>query len=237
VLSLSTSLLINQFLYTKLPYNPQRDLAMVTHVVNAPIALLAHPSVPAANAAELARYLAANKGKLSYGSWGVGSAGHLSLAEMSQRFGADMTHVAYKGEAPMLQDLVGGQIQLAFASMLQAKTFADAGKLKIIGVTGEKRSGALPAVPTLVEQGWKDDVFRITGWVGVAAPAGTPRPIVDRIAQELRAVCEMPEVRARILALMGNEPTAYGPEQFAALYARDLPVWQRVVKETGATLD
>ena len=237
VFSLSTSLLINQFLYKKLPYNPQKDLALVSHVVNAPIALLVHPGVPATNAAELAKYITANKGKLSYGSWGVGSAGHLSLAEMSQKFGADMTHVAYKGEAPMLQDLVGGQIQMAFASMLQAKTFADSGKLRIVGVTGEKRSGALPASPTLLEQGWKDDIFRITGWAAVAAPAGTPKAVVDRLAEEIRKACEQPEVRARVLALLGSEPTAYGPEQFAALYARELPVWQRVVKDTGASLD
>lgn len=235
--SLSTSMLINQFLYKKLPYNPQKDLALVSHVVNAPIALLVHPGVPASSAAELAKYITANKGKLSYGSWGVGSAGHLSLAEMSQKFGADMTHVAYKGEAPMLQDLVGGQIQMAFASMLQAKTFADSGKLRIVGVTGEKRSGALPASPTLLEQGWKDDIFRITGWAGVAAPSATPKAVVDRLAEEIRKACEQPEVRARVLSLLGSEPTAYGPEQFAALYARELPVWQRVVKDTGASLD
>ncbi|SFN39440.1 tripartite tricarboxylate transporter substrate binding protein [Variovorax sp. OV329] len=237
VFSLSTSLLINQFLYKKLPYNPQKDLALVSHVVNAPIALLVHPSLPASNAVELAKYISANKGKISYGSWGVGSAGHLSLAEMSQKFGADMTHVAYKGEAPMLQDLVGGQIQMAFASTLQAKTFAEAGKLKIVGVTGEKRSGALPNSPTLLEQGWKDDIFRITGWAAVAAPAATPKPVIDKLAEEIRKACELPEVRTRMLALLGSEPTAYGPEQFAALYARELPVWQRVVKDTGASLD
>ncbi len=237
VLSLSTSLLINQFLYKKLPYAPQKDLALVSLLANVPIVLLAHPSVPASNAAELARYISANKGKLSYGSWGVGSAGHLSLAAMSQGFNADMTHVAYKGEAPMLQDLIGGQIQLAFASALQAKSFAESGKVKAIGVTGEGRMPALPNVPTLAEQGWKDDIFRITGWVAVAAPAATPKPIVDRLAAELRAISEMPDVRSRFVAIMGVEPVALGPEQFAAAYAKDLPVWQRAVKETGASLD
>ena len=237
VLSLSTSLLTNQFLYKKLPYSPQRDLTLVSLLANVPVVLLVHPSVPASNAAELARYLAANKGKLSYGSWGVGSAGHLSLAEMSQKFGADMTHIAYKGEAPMLQDLIGGQIQLAFASALQAKSFAESGKVKVIGVTGEARMPALPAVPTLVEQGWKDDIFRITGWVAVAAPAATPKPIVEKLAAELRAISEMPDVRSRFVAIMGIEPVAWGPEQFTAAYAKELPVWQRVVKETGATLD
>jgi tripartite-type tricarboxylate transporter receptor subunit TctC len=237
VLSLSTSLLINQFLYKKLPYAPQKDLALVSLLANVPIVLLAHPSVPANNAAELAKYISANKGKLSYGSWGVGSAGHLSLAAMSQTFNADMTHVAYKGEAPMLQDLIGGQIQLAFASALQAKSFAESGKVKAIGVTGETRMQALPNVPTLLEQGWKDDIFRITGWVAVAAPAATPKPIVDRLAAELRAISEMADVRSRFVAIMGIEPVALGPEQFAAAYAKDLPVWQRAVKETGASLD
>lgn len=237
VLSLSTSLLINQFLFKKLPYNPQRDLVMVSQIATAPIVLLAHPSVPAATAPELAKYLAANKGKFAYGSWGIGSAGHLSLAQMSQAFHADMNHVAYKGEAPMLQDLIGGQIQFAFASVLQAKSFVGSGKVKVIGVTGERRIGALPNVPTLAEQGWKHDIFRITGWIALAAPAATPKEVVNRLADEVRKICEMPEVHARIAALSGTEPVTLGPEQFAAVYKKDFPVWQRVVKETGATLD
>lgn len=237
VLSLSTSLLINQFLFKKLPYNPQRDLVMVSQVVTAPIVLLAHPSVPAGNAAELVKYLGANKGTVSYGSWGIGSVGHLTLAEMSQTFGADMSHVPYKGEAPMLQDLIGGQIKLAFASALQAKSFVDAGKLKAIGVTGEQRLSVLPKVPTLLEQGWKDDIFRITGWIGLAAPAATPKPVVNRLAEEVRKACELPDVRARLLALIGNDPVARGPQEFAAVYRNDHAVWERVVKQTGATLD
>jgi tripartite-type tricarboxylate transporter receptor subunit TctC len=237
VVSPSTSLLINQFLFKKLPYNPQRDLVMVSQIAKAPVLLLVHPGVPASNAPELVKYLAANKGKVSYGSWGNGSVGHLTLAEMSQAFGAQMNHVPYKGEAPMLQDLIGGQVQLAFASAQAAKAFVDSGRLKVIGVTGEQRLGMLPKVPTLLEQGWKDDIFRITGWIGLAAPAATPKPIVNRLAEELRKVCELPDVRARILALIGNEPTASGPEAFAATYRNDYPVWERVVKHTGASLD
>ncbi len=234
--SLSTALLINQFLFKKLPYNPQRDLTMVSQIAVAPIVLLVHPSVPANNAAELLKYIAANKGKLSYGSWGIGSAGHLSSAHLSQMQNADMSHVPYKGEAPMIQDLIGGQIKLSFASALQAKPFVDAGKLKAIGVTGEKRMSVLPNVPTLLEQGLKDDVFRITGWVAMAAPAATPKAVVQRLADDVRAACALPDVRERIIA-MGFDPVARGPEEFAAVYKKDLPVWERLVKQTGATQD
>ncbi len=234
--SLSTNLLTNQFLFKNLPYNPQRDLALVSQIAVAPIVLLVHPSVPASTGPELLKYIAANKGKVSYGSWGVGSAGHLSSAHLSKSQNANMSHVAYKGEAPMITDLIGGQIQMAFASAQQAKSFVDAGKLKAIGVTGEQRMSVLPNVPTLVEQGLKDDVFRVTGWVAMAAPAATPQAVVQRLADEVRAACELPEVRARITAL-GFTPVARGPEEFAAAYKKDLPVWERLVKQSGATLD
>ena len=234
--SLSTNLMINQFLFKKLPYNPQRDLALVSQIALAPIVLLVHPSVPAGTGPELLKYIAANKGKLSYGSWGIGSAGHLSGAFMSQSQNADMSHVPYKGEAPMVQDLIGGQIQMAFASAMQAKPFVDAGKLKAIGITGEQRMSVLPKVPTLVEQGLTDDVYRVTGWVAMAAPGATPKAVVQRIADEVRAACEQPDVRAKITAL-GFTAVARGPEEFAAAYRKDLPVWERLVKVTGATLD
>ena len=234
--SLSTNLLINQFLFKKLPYNPQRDLALVSQIALAPIVLLVHPSVPAGTGPELLKYIAANKGKLSYGSWGIGSAGHLSGAFMSQSQNADMSHVPYKGEAPMVQDLIGGQIQMAFASAMQAKPFVDAGKLKAIGITGEQRMSVLPNVPTLVEQGLADDVYRVTGWVAMAAPGATPKAVVQRIADEVRAACEQPDVRAKITAL-GFTAVARGPEEFAAAYRKDLPVWERLIKVTGATLD
>ena len=234
--SLTTNLLINQFLFKSLPYNPQRDLALVSQIAVAPIVLVVHPSVPASTGPELLKYIAANRGKVSYGSWGVGSAGHLSSAHLSKSQNAEMSHVAYKGEAPMITDLIGGQIQMAFASAQQAKSFIDTGKLKAIGVTGEQRISVLPNVPTLVEQGLKDDVFRVTGWVAMAAPAATPQAVVQRLADEVRTACELPDVRARITAL-GFTPVARGPEEFAAAYKKDLPVWERLVKQSGATLD
>ena len=129
LVSLSTSMLINQFLYTKLPYDPQKDLALVSQIAAAPVTLVVHPSVGANDMKELLAYARANKGKLSYGSWGTGSYAHLAGAYMSKTTGSDMTHSAYKGEAPMIQDLIGGQLQFCFSSALNTKPFIEAGQL------------------------------------------------------------------------------------------------------------
>jgi tripartite-type tricarboxylate transporter receptor subunit TctC len=233
--ALSTSLLINQFLFSKLPYDPQRDLALVSQVAVAPVTLVVNPAIPAGNATELLAYLKENRGT-SYGSWGPGSYAHLAGAYMSQALDASLSHVPYKGEAQMLQDLVGGQIGMAFASAIGAKPFIESRRLKVIGVTGEERMKVLPQVPTLVEQGLADDAYRIVGWVGMAAPARTPTEIVQRMAREVNAVVQQPEVRDRIIE-MGFSPVAGTPEAFAAAYRRDYPIWQQLVKVSGAKLD
>ena len=235
-LGLSTSLMLNQFLFKKLPYNPQRDLAMVSQIAVAPIMLVVRSDIPAKNVDELKKYITANKSKLSYGSWGIGSSAHLSGAHLSRMLNADMNHVPYKGEAAMMQDLIGGQIQLSFASALQAKPFIDSGKLRAIGVTGEKRMTAFPNLPTLAEQGLKDDVFKVIGWIAIAAPAATPKAVQQRIADEVRAAVQLPDVKAKIESF-GFDPVARGPDEFLAAYKKDMPVWEKLVKDSGATLD
>lgn len=236
VLSLSNSLLTNQFLYTKLPYDTQRDLALVYQIATAPLVLVVHPSVPANTGPELLQYVKANKGKLAYGSYGTGAYPHLAGSHMSLTQQADMNHIPYKGEAPMMQELIGGQIQMAYASALQAKPHLEAGKVKAIGVTGERRMSTLPNVPTLAEQGLKDEAYRVTGWLALAAPAGTPKAVVDRIAAEVRAATRQPDVQARIAA-MGFEARDSSPEAFAAVYKQELPVWERLIKQSGARLE
>jgi tripartite-type tricarboxylate transporter receptor subunit TctC len=236
VMSLSNALLTNQFLYEKLPYHPERDLTLVYQVAMGPLVLVVHPSVPAKTAPELLKYVAANKGKLAYGSYGLGAYPHLAGAHMSLTQDADMNHVAYKGEAPMVQDLIGGQIQMAYASALQAKPHIEAGKLKAIGVTGERRMSTLPNVPTLAEQGLKDEAYRLTGWLAVAAPAGTPKPIVQRLADEIRKATQQPDVQQKV-ATMGFELKDSSPEAFAAAYKAERPVWERLIKQSGAKLE
>ena len=237
VLSLSNALLTNQFLYEKLPYHPERDLTMVYQIAMGPLVLVTHPSVPAKTAPELLKYVAANKGKLAYGSYGLGAYPHLAGAHMSATQNADMNHVAYKGEAPMVQDLLGGQIQMAYASALQAKPHIEAGKLKAIGVSGEKRLSALPSVPTLAEQGLTDEAYRLTGWLAVAVPAKTPAPIVQRLSDEIRKATRQPDVQQRVAAMGFELLPDSSPELFAAAYKKERPAWERLIKASGAKLE
>ena len=236
LLALSNSMLTNQFLYTKLPYSPEKDIAPIYQIAIAPLVLVAHPSVPVATGPELLKYIAANKGKVAYGSYGTGAYPHLAGAYMSQSQNADMSHVAYRGEAPMVQDLLGGQIQIAFASALQAKAHIDAGKLKAIGVSGERRMGTLPNVPTLAEQGLNDEAYRVAGWLAIGAPAGTPPAILERIATEVRKATEQPDVAQRIAA-MGFDVQKSSPALFTAAMNKERPVWERLIKASGARLD
>lgn len=237
VLGLSNSLLTNQFLYEKLPYDPQRDLALVYQIAIAPLVLVAHPSVPVATGPELLKYAAANKGKVAYGSYGTGAYPHLAGAYMSLTQNADMSHVAYRGEAPMVQDLIGGQIQMAYASALVAKPHIDAGKLKALGVTGERRMGILPNVPTLAEQGMGDEAYRVAGWLAFAAPAGTPPAILERLAGEVRKAVQLPDVAQRIAGMGFEARTNSSPAEFKAAYMKERPVWERLIKQSGAKLD
>lgn len=237
MLGLSNSLMTNQFLYTKLPYDAQKDLAMVYRIAMAPLVLVVNPSVPAKTGPELMKYVAANKGKVSYGSYGIGAYPHLAGAAMSLAQNADMVHVAYKGEAPMVQDIIGGQVQMGFASALQVKGHLDAGKLRAIGVSGEKRMATLPNVPTLAEQGLKDEAYRVTGWLAIAAPGATPKPIVDRLAAEVQKAIKLPDVRQRIVGMGFEVQDNGGPAAFNAAYRQELPVWYRLIKASGAKLD
>ncbi|MBY0411512.1 MAG: tripartite tricarboxylate transporter substrate binding protein, partial [Burkholderiaceae bacterium] len=236
LLGLSNSMMTNQFLYKKLPYSPERDILPVYQIAIAPLVLVAHPSVPVSTGPELLKYVAANKGKVSYGSYGVGAYPHLAGAYMSLSQNADMSHVAYRGEAPMVQDLLGGQIQIAFASALQAKAHIEAGKLKAIGVSGERRMGTLPNVPSLAEQGMNDEAYRIAGWLAIGAPVGTPAAIVERIASEVRKATQMPDVIQRIVG-MGFDVQNSSPALFAASMVKERPVWERLIKVSGAQLD
>ena len=229
-------MLTNQFLYTKLPYSPEKDIAPIYQIAIAPLVLVAHPSVPVATGPELLKYIAANKGKVAYGSYGTGAYPHLAGAYMSQSQNADMSHVAYRGEAPMVQDLLGGQIQIAFASALQVKAHIDAGKLKAIGVSGERRMGTLPNVPTLGEQGLNDEAYRVAGWLAFGAPAGTPPAILERVAAEVRKATEHPDVAQRITA-MGFDVQKSSPALFTAAMNKERPVWERLIKASGAKLD
>ncbi|BCN40390.1 hypothetical protein ALDI51_37090 [Alicycliphilus denitrificans] len=235
-LALSSNLMINQFLFKKLPYNPQKDLGLVAKIADAPLVLVVNPATGVTNGAQLRSWVSANKGKLAYGSWGIGTIAHMSAFRLSELMHGDMTHITYKGEAPLIQDLIGGNIPMSFASGAVAGQFIATGKLKAIGVLGPKRIASMPEVPTLSEAGFDDPLLRAVGWVGVAAPAGTPKPLVDRLAQAVEAWVATPAAQKRIHDV-GWSLAYQGPAEFTETYKREAPVWEAAVKQSGATIE
>ena len=233
-ISQSGPMLINQFLFEKMSYDPERDLTAIYLLALGPNVLLVNPAkVPARNAAELIEFIKKEKGKISFGSIGVGAYGHLALEYMSQTQDAKMTHVPYSGEAAMARDLISGDVALGFGSSVLAKPNVEAGKLRAIGVSGNQRMSSLPNVPTLAEQGLTDEVYRTVGWLVLVAPAKTPAHIVDKLREEVKKIALMPDVQERI-ANMGLEVVKdSSPASFKALYDAQKPVWERLVKRAG----
>lgn len=236
LISLVQSALTNQFLYKKLPYDTRRDLAFVSEIATAPLVLAVNANVPANNLAEFKAWAAKNKGKVSYGSWGAGSFPHLAGSLISNQGNLDMTHVAYKGEAPMVQDLVGGQIQFVIGSPLTLRPFIEDGRVRPIAVTGPNRVATIPQVPTFAESGDKDPAYSMLGWLGMLAPKGTPAPVLERLEKEARDAINSTAVKARFQAL-GMVPIGSTAEKFQKDYETDLPVWEKLVKVSGAQLD
>lgn len=236
LMSLSSSMLVNQFLFTKLPYHPIKDLAFVSQVSTAPVLLAVHPSVPVKNMKELLAYAKANRGKLSYGSYGVGSYAHLAGAYISKITNSDMNHAAYKGESQAIQELISGQYQFGFLSAQTVKPHADTGRLKVIAVTGKQRMLVMPDVPTIYEQGVQDDAFSLVGWIAMGAPSGVSKDIVAQLYAHLLEVAKDPKVQERITGA-GFAPLMSSPEQFRENYQRDMPVWKALVETAGARLD
>lgn len=235
--NISTALLINQFLYTKLPYNPLRDLSMVYKAADGYTILCVHPSLGVKNGTELVAHIRANKGKLSYGSYGIGSFPHLAGAYLDHMANGDMTHAAYKGESLCVQDVLAGQVHMTWASAFNVKQHIDTGKLIAIGVQGNKRLPAMPNLPTLPEAGLKGDAFELVGFLAMAAPAKTPQAIQDLLAAEIRKAFTDPAIQARIENMGYGMVADSSPANFLADYKRDTPKWEALVKRSGVKLD
>ena len=225
---------INPWLYASMPYDAVRDFAPVTQVASTPNVLVVHPSIPAANAREFIAYAKANPGKLNFGSGSTGSAGHLAGELFKTLAGVDMAHVPYKGAAPAMQDLIGGQIHLMFDNLASALTQVRAGKVKALAVTTAQRSALAPELPTIAEAGLAG--FDVSTWFGIFAPAGTPRAALERLHAEFTRALAAPDVRERMLNL-GAEPVGSRPEEFAAYIRRESEKYARLVKASGAKVD
>ncbi len=224
----------NPFLQKNLPYDPAKDFDLLTVAVRAPNVLVANPGVPAQNVSELIDYLKKNPDKVSFASSGAGSSDHLTAALFWQKTGTTGIHVPYKGGAPAISDLIAGHAQVSFQNINAVLNHIRSGKLKALAVTGDKRSAALPDVPTLSEAGVKGaDVF---SWQGVAAPKGLPKDVKDKLHGAMVKALQDPEV-AKNLSEQGIEIVANTPEQFNQFLQQELAKWKAVIETGKITID
>ena len=225
---------INPALYPKLRYDPLKDFAPISLTHITPRVLVVGPSVSARTVAELIALAKSRPGALTYGSAGNGSSSHLSGALFESLAGVDMVHVPYKGSSPLLTDVLAGRIDMTFDSYTVYEEHIRSGKVRALGVTSMARLGALPQVPTIAESGLKG--YDVSNWLGVLAPAGTPRDVIATLHAALGRAMATPALQQQLVAL-GIEPTFGTPEAFTALMRSELPKWAAIVKRSGATAD
>ena len=222
------ALAINPSLYKKLPFDPLKDVQPISRAVDSTNALVVHPSVAAKSVKEL---IALAKTKpLNGGSSGVGGAGHLALELFNLQAGTKIVHVPYKGGGPAMADLLGGNINLIFATAASAIGHIKSGKIRALAVSTAKRSGLLPDLPTVAEAGLKG--FEANNWYGILAPAKTPRNIVDRLNKEVVAVLGLPDVK-EFLFRQGLDVAPSTPEAFATYIKSEKAQWEKVIKAAG----
>jgi len=224
---------ISPALQPQMAYDPVKDLAAITQFVSGPTVLVVRPDLPVKSVPDLIAYAKANPGKVTYGSVGQGSTTHLAGEMLHLMAGIDIVHVPYKGAAPVVTDLLGGQIDIAFINISGAIPQMQAGKLRGLAVTTLKRSSVLPDLPTVDET---LPGFEVNSWYGFMAPAGTPRPILDRLYAECARILKMPDIVERLKA-GGLDPEGTTPEQHQAKIKDDIARWAKLVKETGVTVN
>ena len=217
-------------LYPKMPYDLVRDFAFITPVTSGPGIVLVNMALPVRSVSELIAYARARPGKVSFGSAGSGAPSHLAVELLKVMTGIDAVHVPYKGMAPALTDLIGGQIQLSVPTIAAGLPLTRAGKLRALAVTGANRSPAEPEVPTVAEAGVPG--YQASNWYGFAAPEKIPRAIVGRLNQEFARIMASPDVRDKLLNV-GMEPTTTTPAQFTDFVKAEIIKWARVVKAAG----
>ena len=226
----SSNLAVAPGLYSKLPYDPLRDLTAITNVAIVPYVLAINPHVPAKSVRELVAIAKSKKGLLSYGSSGTGAMSHLAAELFKAASGADIVHVPYKGTAPAVTDLIAGQIDMMLADLAAVAPHEKTGKLRLLAAAGSKRSPAAPQLPTMIEAGVKD--YAVDTWFGIVAPAGTPRDIVVKLNSAIVAALKASDVKQRFDQL-GYEAIGDTPEQFAATIKADIEKFARVIRAAG----
>lgn len=225
---------IQPFLYSKLPYDPEKGFAHITQTGSLPYIVVTHPSLPAKNIREFIAVAKARPGEINYASSGIGTASHLSAAYFASVAGLKLTHVPYKGSGQIMGDLMGGQVVMLFDQPVSSMPHVKAGKLRVLGISSGQRFVTMQDIPTIAEQGVPG--FEAISWAGACAPGGTPKPIVDRLHSEIVRVLKMPDIRERLLR-DGIEPIGSTPEQFMEHTKKEALKWGKVVKDSGARVD
>jgi tripartite-type tricarboxylate transporter receptor subunit TctC len=224
---------INPFIYTKLPYDTVKDFQPVSLIARLPNILVVHPDMPVKTVPELIAYLKANPDKMSYGSSGTGTSIHLAAELFKIKTGTTMTHVPFRSSGDIMNNLTGGHINLAFDNITLAWTQVKAGRLRALAVTSTERSAIAPDVPVMADT---IPGFEATSWHGVFAPAGTPKPIVDAMAAEMKRILELPDVKEK-LAEIGAIAAPMTPEEFVKFIDGERAKWSEVVKAAGVKVD
>lgn len=232
LMATSTTLAINVSLYSKLPYDPVKDFAPISLVIAHPFVLLVNPNLPVQTVQDLIAFAKSKPGQLAYASGGSGSFPHLAMALFQSMTGIDVVHVPYKGSAPALIDLMGGQIAMMFDNT--ALNYVKGGKLRALAITTQQRAAVMPNVPTLSEAGVSG--YELAAWQGVVAAVGTPRPVVDKLNSEIVKLLKLPDVQARLTADGGQILTST-PDQFAAYIRSEIGRFAKIVKDSGARVE
>jgi tripartite-type tricarboxylate transporter receptor subunit TctC len=224
---------INPSLYQTMPYDPN-DFIPVTQTVDFLMLLVTNAALPAKSVSELVALAKASPGKLNYGSYGNGSSNHLGMELFKTKAGVNLVHVPYKGGAPALTDLLGGQIQVMFLDLMQAQSHIKSGKLRALAVTGATRSRLMPELPTVAESGVTG--FEFNSWAGFFVPAKTSPAIVNKLSEDMGRILNMPDIKAH-LSSIGAEPAPSSPQAFTKFVKEETAKWAKVVKDSGAKID
>jgi tripartite-type tricarboxylate transporter receptor subunit TctC len=225
---------INLSLYKKMPFDTLRDFAAVAYIASAPFLLVVHPSVPANSVGELIAYIKAKPGGLNYGSSGLGGGAHLAGEIFKTAAGVQLQHIAYKGGAPALVDLLGGQVPMVFDPIPTSITHVRGGKIKALAITSTKRSTLMPELSTVAESGIPG--FDVVAWFGLYAPAAMPKEITTKLNVEVNRILRLPEVKEKFAGL-GAESNPMTTDQFALHLRAEISKFAKAIKDSGATAD
>ncbi|MGE0037785.1 MAG: Bug family tripartite tricarboxylate transporter substrate binding protein [Xanthobacteraceae bacterium] len=234
LLGLDGPIAINPSLYPKLPYNPFKDLVPISGIARADQVVIAHPSVPAKDFAELLALAKTKPGEITFGAFGIGSTSHLYMEMLQSMAGVKFQAVQYKGATPMITDVVAGHVNVTSVSLGQSMPLHNDGKIKILGVATKERIPALPNIPTVAES---VPGFEAKAWFGLFAPAGTPPDIVEKLSAELQALAKDPDFRDKVLGRYRMTPIASSPAEFKAFVENEAAMWKKIIEERKLQID